>query len=74
METIKKQIVLVNDSNGDLVEIGTKVIMLVDGKVLAGIFNGVTKRGSWSFNGIANFSDVTYNILPKSIKAMYIFE
>lgn len=72
METIKRTVVEVKTTDGKPVEVGTEVYLKACGYVIIGTFDGIAKKGAWKFNGIGKFSDVTFNIMPKSIEKMYI--
>lgn len=72
METIKRTVVEIKTTDGKPVEIGTEVYLKACGYVIIGTFDGIAKKGAWKFKGIGKFSDVTFNIMPKSIEKMYI--
>ena len=72
METIKRTVVEVKTTDGKPVDVGTEVYLKACGYVIIGAFDGIAKKGAWKFKGIGKFSDVTFNIMPKSIEKMYI--
>lgn len=72
METIKRMVVEINTTDGKHVEPGTKVYLKACGHVIIGAFDGIAKKGAWKFKGVGKFTDVTFNIMPKSIEEMYL--
>lgn len=72
METIKRQVVEVKTTDGKLLEVGTEVYLKACGYVIIGTFDGIAKKGAWKFKGVGKFTDVTFNIMPKSIEEMYL--
>lgn len=72
METIKRTVVEVKTTDGNPVEVGTEVYLKACGYVIIGTFDGIAKKGAWKFKGIGMISDVTFNIMPKTIEKMYL--
>lgn len=72
METIKRTVVEIKTTDGKPVEIGTEVYLKACGYVIIGTFDGIAKKGAWKFKGVGKFTDVTFNIMPKSIEEMYL--
>lgn len=72
MEIVKRQVIDVNTTDGKKLEVGTNVYLNALGYVILGTFKGISKKGALMFDGIGKFTDVTFNIMPKSIEEMYI--
>lgn len=72
MVTLKRTVVEVKTSDCKPVEVGTEVYLKACGHVIIGTFDGIAKKGAWKFKGVGKFTDVTFNIMPKSIEKMYI--
>lgn len=71
METIKKTVVEVRTTDGKIVNVGDLVVLAVNGYTIAGVFDGIGKKGSWRFKGVKGFDGVTFNLLPRTITCMY---
>lgn len=58
-------------TDGKILEYGDSVVFNADGKCLAGIYKGMSKRGAVMFDGIIANEKVTFNVMPRSITAIY---
>ena len=69
---IKKEIT-VNPmtTDGKVLECGDKVIFTAEDKCFAGIYKGISKRGAVMFDGVIAGTEVTFNVLPRSIMTIY---
>lgn len=70
---IKKQtIISVETSDGKVINEGDTVIFEAAGFCVVGVFLGLGKKGQFMFRGVGKFADVTFNIMPSSVKRMYL--
>ena len=71
MEVIKRQVVEVKTTDGKIINEGDTVVLVANGYTIVGVYKGISKKSALMFEGFAGFSDVTFNILPKSIKCIF---
>lgn len=75
MQVKKTVTVVVETTDGKEVKPGDKVYLKSnEGKILTGLFSGITERGLWKFVGFDRLSDVEFTIHPKGITSMYLAE
>lgn len=69
---IKKEIT-VNPmtTDGKVLEYGDAVVFNAEGRCFAGMFNGINKRGAATFVTVIAGEEVTFNVMPRSIKTIY---
>lgn len=72
MEIVKETLTKVMTTDGREINVGDRVVFNADNKCFIGDYIGITKRGAVSFKGVIDSSDVTFNVMPKSIKEIYI--
>lgn len=71
MEVVKRTVVEVKTTDGKIINEGETVILVANGYTIVGVYRGISKKSALMFEGVAGFSDVTFNILPKSIKCIF---
>ena len=69
---IKKDMVItVMATDGSKINYGDTVVFNAEGKCYTGVYIGLTDRGALKFRGKIAGTDVTWNVMPKSIKEIY---
>ena len=58
-------------TDGKVLNVGDKVIFNACGQCFAGIFQGISKRGAVQLKGVIAGFDVSFNVMPSSIDAIY---
>lgn len=71
MQLEKKVIIEIKTTDGKVLKVGDTVCLVASGYTIAGTFEGISKKGACIFAGVGTFSDVKFNIMPKTITAMY---
>lgn len=71
MELVKETTISVLTTSGEKIEPGDTVIFNLEDKCCAGVYMGLTDRGALKFSGKIAGTDVTFHIMPRSIKEIY---
>ncbi len=67
----KKTTISPMTTDGEVICPGDTVIFNADGRCHAGVYVEITKRGAMKFKGKIAGTDVTFNVMPNSIKEIY---
>lgn len=68
MKIKKETVISVLTANGETINVGDTVVFNAEGKCYTGVYMGLTDRGALKFKGKISGTDVTWNVIPKSIK------
>ena len=71
MEIKKETKIIPMTTDGQALRKGDSVVFNAEGRCFAGIFLGVSSRGSVMFEGIIQDANVRFNVMPKSIGCIY---
>lgn len=71
MKIKKETVISVLTTRGETINAGDTVIFNFDEKCCVGIYLGLLDRGALKFKGKISGTDVTWNVMPKSIKEIY---
>ena len=71
MELVKETTISVLTTNGEKIEVGDTAIFNLGDKCCVGVYKGMTDRAALKFIGKIAGTDVTFHIMPKSIKEIY---
>ena len=63
---------IVETTDGKEIHIGDAVVFNTSSGCFAGIYTGISKKGALMFYGVISNSPVTFNVMPKSISAIYL--
>ena len=63
---------IVETTDGKEINFGNQVVFNTSSGCFTGIYIGISKKGSLMFDGIISNSLVTFNVMPKSISAIYL--
>lgn len=70
--TVKKETkTFILDNEGNPLEAGSFYYFVAGDRVLIGSYQGIASRGALVFKGFGSFDNVTFNVMPKSIEAIY---
>jgi hypothetical protein len=58
-------------TDGKILEYGDSVVFNAEGRCFAGIYRGISNRGAVMFDGVIAGTEVTFNVLPRSIMTIY---
>lgn len=68
MKIKKETVISVLTTSGETINAGDTVIFNFDDKCCVGVYLGLSDRGALKFKGKISGTDVTWNVMPKSIK------
>ena len=71
MQIKKETVIFVQTSSGETINAGDTVIFNFDDKCCVGVYMGLSDRGALKFKGKIAGTDVTFHVMPKSIKEIY---
>ena len=71
MQIKKETVIFVQTSSGETINIGNTVVFNFDDKCCVGVYMGLSDRGALKFKGKIADTDVTYHVMPRSIKEIY---
>ena len=71
MKIKKETVISVLTTSGEAINAGDTVVFNAYGKCYTGVYMGFTDRGALKFKGKISGTDVTWNVMPKSIKEIY---
>lgn len=71
MQIKKETVISVLTTRGETIRVGDTVVFNAEGKCYTGVYMGLTDRGALKFKGKIAGTDVTWNVMPKSIKEIY---
>ena len=63
---------IVETTDGKEIHIGNTVVFNTSCGCFTGSFQGISKKGALMFCGVISNSPVTFNVMPKSIIAIYL--
>lgn len=72
MEIKKETTIIPMTTDGKPLHEGDKVVFTAEGKCFCGKFLGISSRGAVMFDGIIADEKVRFNIMPRSIKSIYL--
>lgn len=68
MQIKKETVISVLTTNGETINVGDTVIFNFDDKCCVGVYLGLSDLGALKFKGKISGTNVTWNVMPKSIK------
>lgn len=68
MQIKKETVISVLTTNGETINVGDTVVFNAEGKCYTGVYMGLSDRGALKLKGKISGTDVTWNVMPKSIK------
>lgn len=71
MQIRKETVISVLTTSGETINAGDTVIFNFDEKCCVGVYLGLSDRGALKFRGKIAGTDVTFHVMPKSIKEIY---
>lgn len=71
MQIKKETVIFVQTSSGETINIGNTVVFNFNDKCCVGVYMGLSDRGALKFKGKIADTDVTYHVMPRSIKEIY---
>jgi len=71
MQIKKETVISVLTTSGETINAGDTVIFNFDDKCCVGVYLGLSDRGALKFKGKIADTDVTYHVMPRSIKEIY---
>lgn len=71
MQIKKETVIFVQTSSGETINIGNTVVFNFDDKCCVGVYLGFSDRGALKFKGKIADTDVTFHVMPRSIKEIY---
>jgi predicted nucleotide-binding protein (sugar kinase/HSP70/actin superfamily) len=63
---------IVETTDGKEIHIDDVVVFNTTGGCFVGTYQGISKKGALMFDGVIANSLVTFNVMPKSISAIYL--
>ena len=72
MEIKKVTQQIVETTDGKEIHIVDVVVFNTTGGCFVGTYQGISKKGALMFDGVISNSIVTFNVMPKSISAIYL--
>lgn len=63
---------IVETTDGKEIHIDDVVVFNTTGGCFVGTYQGISKKGALMFGGVIANSIVTFNVMPKSISAIYL--
>ena len=72
MEIKKVTQQIVETTDGKEIHIGDVTVFNTSCGCFAGVYTGISKKGALMFYGVISNSPVTFNVMPKSISAIYL--
>lgn len=74
MEIKKETTIIPMTTDNKPLHEGDKVVFTAEDKCFCGKFLGISKKGAVMFEGIIAGEKVTFNVMPRSIKHIYLAE
>lgn len=71
MQIKKETVISVLTTRGETINAGDTVVFNAEGKCYTGVYMGLTDRGALKFKGKIADTDVTFHVMPRSIKEIY---
>lgn len=71
MQIKKETVISVLTTSGETINAGDTVIFNFDDKCCVGVYLGLSDRGALKFKGKIADTDVTFHVMPRSIKEIY---
>lgn len=71
MQIKKETVTFVMTTSGETINVGDTVIFNFDDKCCVGVYLGLSDRGALKFKGKIAYTDVTFHVMPRSIKEIY---
>lgn len=71
MQIKKETVISVLTTDGETINVGDTVVFNFEDKCCVGVYMGLSDRGALKFKGKIADTDVTYHVMPKSIKEIY---
>lgn len=71
MQIKKETVISVLTTSGETINAGDTVVFNFEDKCCAGVYMGLSDRGALKFKGKIVGTDVTFHVMPKSIKEIY---
>ena len=71
MQIKKETVISILTASGEVINAGDTVIFNFDYKCCVGVYLGLSDRGALKFKGKIAGTDVTFHVMPKSIKEIY---
>lgn len=71
MKIKKETVISVLTTNGETINAGDTVVFDFEDKCCVGVYMGLSDRGALKFKGKIAGTDVTWHVMPKSIKEIY---
>lgn len=68
----KSTVVELMDSKGLAINIDDMVLFKANGRVHVGFYKGIASRGALIFEGIEQFKDVEFHVMPSAIEEIYV--
>lgn len=68
----KTTVVNVLDSKGLPIGLGDTMLFKANGRVHIGVYQGIASRGALIFQGIEQFKDVEFHVMPSAIEEIYV--
>lgn len=72
MEIKKETTIIPMTTDGKPLHEGDKVVFSAEGKCFCGKFLGISARGAVRFECIISGGPATFNVMPRSIKSIYL--
>ena len=63
---------IVETTDGKEIHIDDVVVFNTTGGCFVGTYQGISKKGALMFDGVISNSHVAFNVMPKSISAIYL--
>lgn len=63
---------IVETTDGKEIHIDDVVVFNTTGGCFVGTYQGISKKGALMFDGVISNYPVTFNVMPKSISAIYL--
>ena len=71
MQIKKETVISVLTTSGEVINAGDTVVFNFEDKCCVGVYLGFSERGALRFTGKISDTDVTFHVMPKSIKEIY---
>lgn len=71
MQIKKETVISVLTTSGETINAGDTVVFDFEDKCCVGVYMGLSDRGALKFKGKIVGTDVTFHVMPKSIKEIY---
>lgn len=68
----KSTVVSIVDSKGKAINVDDMVLFKANGRVHIGFYKGIANRGALIFEGIEQFKDVEFHVMPSAIDEIYV--